>query len=488
MIKRKLLPVMLAIAGCFGVTPAFATDLVQAYNDALKSNPTYLAAKSTYLSALQDTPISRAVLLPQLSLGGSNSGSLFLNKTKDSGAAQTDNTTTSKGYGVALSLTQQIFDFTAIEEFRAAKDTVKSAAATYYAALQSLMVTVASDYFAVLQAQDNLRYSQANVKANKSSLEQAQQQYRVGTNTLTDVYTAQAAYSTAVSEQVSAENALADAVENLRAITGKEYQEFSPLSDKFPLVSPDPKKVGDWVKVSLENNPNLKAANYTAMAAMKSVSAAWGGHLPTVNLSASYGTDYQYQSSDLQSDAGSSRANTGSVGLDVTMPLFEGGLVTAQTKQAEYNYETAIHNLELQHRTVETNTRVDYLNVLSGMSAVRADETSVKSNVSALKGLEAGYRVGTQTMIDVLNQQSLLLQSEKTYATDRYSYVTSLINLKNDTGVLSLSDLEAINDWLGKEPAALAAQNSQDKYGLQALRNNYRSTTKTADEAAQENT
>lgn len=475
--KRKLSFIVLMLAGCLGATPAFATDLIQAYNDALKSNPTYLAAKSTYLAALQDTPISRAVLLPQLSLGGSNNGSLFLNKVKESGAAQTDNTTTSKGYGVQLSLTQQIFDFTSIEEFRAAKDTVKAAAATYYAALQTLMVTVANDYFAVLQAQDNVRYTESNATANKSSLTQAQQQYRVGTNTLTDVYTAQAAYSTAVSEQVAAQNSLEDAIENLHAVTGKQYKEFSPLNEKFPLVSPDPKKVNDWVRVSLENNPNLKAANYTAMAAMKTVGAEWGGHLPTVNLSASYGTDYQSQSSDLTSDAGSSRTNTGAVGLDVTVPLFEGGLVTAQTKQAEYNYETAIHNLELEHRTVETNTRVDYLNVLSGMSTVQADETSVKSNVSALRGLEAGYRVGTQTMIDVLNQQSLLLQAEQTYAADRYSYVTSLINLKNDTGVLSLSDLEAINDWLGETPAALNAQNANEKYGLQTLRNNYHSKT-----------
>jgi len=475
--KKKLSVILLGVAGCWGAVPAFATDLMQAYNDALKSDPTYLAAQSTYQAALQDTPISRAVLLPQLSLGGSNNGSFFLNKAKDSGAAQTDNTTTSKGYGVALSLTQSIFDFTAIEEFRAAKDTVKAAAATYYAALQTLMVTVATDYFTVLEDQENLRYSDANVAANQSSLTQAQQQYRVGTNTLTDVYTAQAAYSSAVAGQVAAKNSLQEAIENLRAVTGKKYTTFSVLNEKFPLVSPAPKMVNAWVKVALENNPSLKASNYTAMAAMKTVGAEWGGHLPTVNLNASYGTDYQYQTSDNSSDAGSSRTNTGSVGLDVTVPLFEGGLVTAETRQAEFNYETAIHNLELQHRTIETNTRVDYLNVLSAISAVQADQTSVKSNESALRGLEAGYRVGTQTMIDVINQQSLLLQSEQAYAAARYNYVTNLIDLKNDTGVLNLNDFEAINDWLGETPVAQELQNFSQKDGLQTLKNNYHSKT-----------
>ena len=478
--KRKLSVICLGLAGCLLSSPVLATDLVEAYNDALKSDPTYLAAQSTYHAALQDTPISRAVLLPQLSLGGSNSGALFLDKAKASGSGQTDSTTTSRGYDVALSLTQSIFDFTAIEEFRAAQDTVKAAAATYYAALQTLMVTVATDYFAVLEAQENLRYADANVVANKSSLTQAQQQYEVGTNTQTDVYTAQAAYSTAVSQQVAAQNSVADAIETLRAVTGKEYTTFSALNKDFPLVSPDPKKVSEWVKVAVENNPNLKAAHYTAMSAMKTVSAQWGGHLPTVDLVASYGTDYQYQTSNNSSDAGSDRTNTGSVGIGVSMPLFEGGLVTAQTKQAEFNYETAIHNLELEHRTIETSTRIDYLNVLSAISAVQADGTSVKSNQSALRGLEAGYRVGTQTMIDVLNQQSLLFQSEQSFATDRYNYVTNLINLKNDTGVLGLNDLEAINDWLGEAPVIETSESADKKYGLQALRNNYHSKTNPA--------
>lgn len=483
--KKKISVVFLGLAGCFLSAPAFATNLIEAYNDAVKSNPTYLAAKSTYEAALQDTPISRAVLLPQLSLGGSNNGSLFINKVKDSGAAQTDNTTTSKGYGVALSLSQSLFDFTAIEEFRAAKDTVKAAAATYYAAIETLMVTVATDYFAVLEAQENLRYAEANVVSTKSALTQAQQQYRVGTNTQTDVFTAEAAYSTAVSQQVAAQNAVATAIEILRAVTGKDYKTFSELNKSFPLVSPDPKEVKDWVKAAIENNSTLKAAHYTAMAAMKTVSAEWGGHLPTVTLNASYGTDYQYQTSDYQPDAGSSRTNSGSVGLNISVPIFEGGLVTAQTKQAEFNYETALHNFELQHRTVETNTRVDYLNVLSAISAVQADEASVKSNLSALRGLEAGYRVGTQTMIDVLNQQSLLYQSEQAYAADRYNYVTNLINLKSDVGILSLNDLEAINDWLGAAPANASSggEKSEDvkpKHELQTLNNEYHSKANSA--------
>lgn len=434
---------------------SFAANLIEAYQDAVTSNPTYLAAKSTYLAALQNTPISRSVLLPQISItsNGQQGNALFLQKSKTAGGVVTNDTNTNRGYGVALKLSQSIFDFSSIAAFRAAKDTVKSAAETYYAAIQSLMNTVATDYFAVLQAQDNWRYALANTKANQSSLTQAQQQYRVGTNTLTDVYTAQAAYSSAVSNEVTAKTALENAVENLRAITGKKYTAFSALQDAFPLVSPEPKEMSDWVRVALEHNPELKAKNYTAMAAMKTVSAEFGGHLPTLTLNASYGTDYVHQVSNTAANTGAERTDDAVLGVDIEIPIFEGGLVTAQTKQAEYNYETAIHALELERRTIETRTREDYLSILSEISAIEADKIAVKSSQSALRGLTAGYRVGTQTMINVLNQQSLLLQAQQTYAADRYNYVTNFINLKNDLGVLNIHDLEAINAWLGTTPA-----------------------------------
>lgn len=467
--KKNYLFFVLAICFSSATSSVFATDLLEAYNDALKSDPTYLAAKSTYEASLQDVPITRSVLLPQLFLQNTNNGSAFISKARHSGSASSNDTLSSRGYGMQLSLTQSIFDFTAIEEFRAAKDTVKAAAETYYAALQTLMVTVATNYFTVLNNQENLRYAEANVQANKSSLTQAQQQYRVGTNTLTDVYTAQAAYSSAVSTQVTAKNNLENSIETLRSVTGKLYTEFSPLRDDLPLVSPDPKNVDEWVKVALQNNPTIKSANYTAMAAMKIVGAQQGGHLPTVDLNASYGEAYQYDISDDASNTGSGRTTGGSIGVNVSLPIFEGGLVTAQTRQAESNYETAIHNLELQHRSVETSTRQNYLSVLSAITAVEADKTSVKSNESALRGLEAGYRVGTQTMIDVLNQQSLLLSAEQTYAADRFHYVTSLINLKNDTGVLSLYDLEAVNEWLKKADVDATNNDIQKRQGLNIL-------------------
>lgn len=469
-----LSPLVLALS-----SEAKAIDLLGVYQDGLKNDPTYSAAKATYLSAMQDVPINRAVLLPQLVFGQSGGGSGFINKTETSGSLSGDNSHYSqRGYGFSLNLSQELFNFPDFESLKEAKLSVKSAAATYYAAAQNLMVRIATAYFTILKDQDVVRYTEANVESNKKSLDQATQQYNVGLKTLTDVYTSQAAYSSAVSQDVSAKNTLADDIENLRAITGKVYDQYARLSDDFPLASPDPKNIEDWVKVAVNHNWNLQSSIYAMQAAMEEIKVQWGGHLPVVTLDASYGNNSYHQVGETDSTTGSDRTKTAAAAVNLSIPIFEGGSVTANTKKAEYNYQTDVYNMELQYRTTISSTRQDYLSVLSGISAVNADASSVKSNINALKGLEAGYKVGTQTMVDVLNQQSLLFQAQQSYATDRYNYVINLVNLKSDTGTLSMDDLTAINDWLGETPKA--KNHTADAQSIQTLSPSYVSSSSAA--------
>lgn len=464
---RKITISLLSLA-VFTVSNSYGANLVEVYQDGLKSDPTYLAAKTTYMSALEDMPIAFGALLPQI---GVESTDAFMSKTDVTGSRSSyDDPYSKRGYGFDLNITQQIFNYTYFQDFREAQANVKAAAATYYAAEQDLMVRIANDYFTILKDEEIVRYNEANVNANKRSLDQAKQQYEVGLKTQTDVYTSQAAYSTAISEEVSAKNTLANDEENLRAITGRTYKDLAKLSDDFPLAKPDPINIEDWVQVSVNNNWSLKSSHYTALAGLKEVKAQFGGHLPTVNVQGDYGNDYDYLNASEASQSGSERTESGKVSLNVDVPIFSGGTVTAENKQAEYNYQTDLHNEELEYRTVVTDTRQDYLDVMSGISAVSADKSAVQSNESSLQGLEAGYKVGTQTMIDVLNQQSLLFSAQQDYVNDRYNYVLDLINLKNDAGTLSADDVAAINEWLGDAPAA---KDKTNNLALQTLAPQY---------------
>lgn len=478
---KTSLNALVALSLAFAVQQGIAaksTDLVQVYNDALKSDPTYQAAKTTYLSAMENLPISKGALLPSISLNGGSSGLGFTSSSDSTGdlAANGDNTISTKGYGLGLTLSQPIFNYASFQTYKESKNTVKKAAATYYAAQQDLMVRTADAYFAILEDEEVLRYTEANVKANKKSLDQAKQQFEVGVKTQTDVYTSQAAYSSAVSENISAEYALANDKENLRAITGKYYKDLAKLSDSFPLTKPNPASIDDWTKVAVEHNWELQSYHYAQMAAMDDIKVQRGGHMPTVTLNASYDHSYSYtdnHASDLVS--GNQFSDTGTVSLNLDMPLFKGGIVTSEVKQAELNYQTAVHNLELEYRTVTTNTRQDYFNIIAGIGSINADKSSIQANTQSLKGLQAGYKAGTQTMVDVLNQQSLLFQSQEDYAADRYDYVDNLISLKYDTGTLNAEDIAAINSWLGDAPAKKAKDKAQhDK--LQTLADRFKNS------------
>ncbi|MFN3234992.1 MAG: TolC family outer membrane protein [Gammaproteobacteria bacterium] len=458
---KKYLTKMLLIIGmtCTAIA-AHAVDLIGVYVDALQHDPTFLAAKTTYMSALEELPINLASLLPQLNIIPGSNGSLYVNRTDNTGDLSLNDTFSQHGYGFALDLSQTVFNWGQFMLLAQANATVKEAAATFYSAQQDLMVRTADAYFQVLENLDNVKYTSANVEANKRSLDQAEQQYHVGLKTLTDVYTSKAAFSSAVSDNVTAKNNVENAEENLRAITGKTYKTYAPLSKSFPLIPPQPSNIDRWVDIALQHNWDLAAQHYNALAEKRQIQVQFAGHLPQVDIEGDLSQQYDNSMGDtLGVTRGNSRIKGAEARLNVTVPIFAGGGVMASTRQAEYNYRTAMHNYELQRRTTINNTRQDYLGIVAGISKVKADASAIQSNEQALEGLDAGYKVGTQTIIDVLNQQALLLQAQQTYAADRYQYINDIIALKNDTGTLSVEDLMAINEWLGKAPA----KNYKDK-------------------------
>jgi outer membrane protein len=363
---------------------------------------------------------------------------------------------TNRGYDLQLNLTQTVFDFRKFANLCQARALSRQAEATLNAETQSLMIRVAKAYFSVLEDADNLRYSEANKSAYAKQLDQVTQQYKVGLKTITDVYTAQASYDGAVADYIATENQLANDKENLRVITGVLYPELAKLSEDFPLISPQPINMETWVQTSLRQNWYIKSAQYAEQAASANIKQQFAGHLPTMDVQGIYDKNYDRQVSggSLLQPLGTTITHTRTVNINLNIPIFEGGLVVAQTRKAQYDYRVKSAALEKQFRDAVNLTRQSYLGVISGISKIKADKQAVKSNLSSLEGMNEGYRVGTETLVNVLNQQKQLFQAQKQYASDRYLYVNNLLALKQAAGTLSVQDLSAINAWLrGKHEA-----------------------------------
>lgn len=471
--KRVRYSIIVMLAAVIASPVSYADDLIEIYRQALKSDPTFKTAEAQYLATREVFPISQAALLPSIVFssaitkqhvnpsGESTEGGFSLGQFPQLNAlaqAAGINPTTVLNNGqsepyyntvenFSLSATQAIFNYANWMTVRNALATVKQAEATYFAAAQDLMVRTATAYFNVLLAYYNLTTVQSQKQALSKQLEQTEQQFKVGLIAITGVEQTKASYDAIVAQEISAKVNVAFQLEQLRAITGVLYPSLATFGKDVPLVHPVPDDINRWVDVSIRQNYTLVAANFAVVAARENVKVIAAQHLPVVNATAGF---QQFDNSNL-SGSGTFNQGIATVGVTLNMPVYQGGLITAQTRQASYQFAQAAATREQTYRTTMLTTRQAFLGVISGISKVIADKQAVVSNTSALEATQAGYTVGTQTIVDVLTQQSNLFQAQLTLVQDQYNYIISTLQLKQAAGTLSADDLAVINCWLGQE-------------------------------------
>ena len=320
---------------------------------------------------------------------------------------------------------------------------VAQAKATLDAAKQDLILRVASRYFAVLAAKDDLSFAKAERTAIHQQLIQTQQRYKVGLIAITDVQEAQARYDQTVARSIVAANALAISRESLREITANAPGQLAPLSNTHPLLKPDPEDINQWVSKALTQNAQLIATREAVEVAREEVSKQRAGHFPTLDLVAnhSYGNygGGQFGKRDVEDNT---------ISLQLNVPLFQGGLVNSLTRAASYRLEEAKEKLEQQTRATEKQARNSYLSVIANISQVTALKQALASSQVALKATQAGFEVGTRTAVDVLDSQRGRYLALRDYAQVRYNYILETLRLKQAAGTLSEMDIQQLNPWL----------------------------------------
>jgi outer membrane protein len=471
--KRVRYTITAMLAAVFASPLCYADNLIEIYRQALKSDPTFKAAEAQYLATREVFPISQAALLPSIVF----SGAITKQHVNPSGEATesgfslgqfpqlnalaqaagiSPTTVLNNGQSdpyyntvenFSLNATQAIFNYANWMTVRNAVATVKQAEATYFAAAQDLMVRTATAYFNVLLAYYNLTTVQSQKEALAKQLEQTEQQFKVGLIAITGVEQTKASYDAIVAQEISAKVNVAFELEQLRAITGVLYPSLATFGKDVPLVHPVPDDINRWVEVAIKQNYTLVASNFAVVAARENVKVTAAQHLPTVNATAGFQV---FNNSNL-SDSGTFNQDIATVGVTLNMPVYQGGLINSQTRQASYLFAQSAATREETYRTTMLNTRQAFLGVIAGINKVIADKQAVVSNTSALEATQAGYTVGTQTIVDVLTQQSNLFQAQLTLVQDQYNYIISTLQLKQAAGTLSADDLAVINCWLGQE-------------------------------------
>jgi outer membrane protein len=435
---RHLHNTLLPCIGLLAATlqPAAADDLVSVYRLALQSDPGYQAAVAAHAAALEILPQSRAALLPKLGVSADVSRNRY-------DPRDTDDTSyaTNKTYSVGLR--QPVYQRQSFKQLEQADSRIAQADAQLLAAQQDLILRSATRYFLVLGAVDNLDFVQADKQAIGRTLDQAQQRFEVGLAAITDTLEAQARYDIAVSDEINADKLLADAREALRELTGELPQAPEILQPEIPLLTPEPADQDQWVSAAIEQNPLVLAARAATEAAKQEIQVQRSGHYPTLDATA----DYSYRDTEFGGVSTLER-NDAAIGIEFNLPLYQGGLVSSRTREAGDLYNQAQEEQLQQRRSAERQTRDNYRGVISGISKVKALKNAVRSNEKAVEAAEAGFEVGTRTIVDVLDAQRELLRARRDHARARYDYLLDTLRLKQAAGILEETDLAQINEWL----------------------------------------
>jgi len=414
-----------------------AENLVDLYDIAVQQDPQFQAARATQSSVKKTEEIAKASLLPTIGVAA-NLNRVNLDVRSSSSIAADD---TYNKHDISLNLSQPVYRKERWLSVDQAQILSGKADVDFLAAQQDLIVRLARAYFNVLSAQDTLEFVLADKKAIERQLEQAKQRFEVGLIAITDVHEAQAAFDKSIANQIKAENVLFNANEVLKEIIGNQDFELDKLAESLILAEPVPADLSVWTAKAVEQNPNVVAAINNSEVAQKEIEVKRSGHYPTVDLVGSH-------SLSRTSYTRGSDTDTTTIGLQLALPLYSGGGVTASTEQAQLDFEASQHTVVQQKRAVTRQVRDAYRGVVASISEVKALKATRVSSKSALDATEAGFEVGTRTIVDVLDSQRNLYSVMNDYAQARYNYVLNGLLLKQAAGTLSVKDLEQVNQWL----------------------------------------
>ena len=425
------------------ISNVMAADLMQVYRDAIENDPSFAAARSTLDAGREKMPQARAGLLPSLTLSGNTVWNENDIKTGLSSNTLSSNFN-SNGYNVSLS--QPLFRWQNWVAYDQSKIQVALAEANFTQARQDLILRVAQAYFDVIYANENLRAVQANKSAISQQLASAQKNFEVGTATITDTHEAQARFDLATAQEIAAENDLEIRQRTLQSIVGKEPGVLAPPRKDANLNPPQPADMKQWVEAAEQGSITVQVQQANADIADREVSRQRGGHYPTVDLVANVGENNGLSASGISF----TKINTEfqNIGVQVNIPIFQGGQVMSRQREASANRATAASALEGAKRNAALAARQYYLGVVNGLAQVRALKAAMVSSQSALESNKLGYEVGVRINIDVLNAENQVYVTRRDFAKSVLDTLMAQFRLKAAVGALGEDDVAAVNALL----------------------------------------
>ncbi len=443
---HKSIILSLWLAGVFSIHSAYATqNLLDIYQLALTNDPTLASARSSNLAAQEKTEQGKALYRPNVSFN--SNASHTEGNVKFIGAPPIFGTGGNLSYdtfGYGLNVSQPIFRKQNIVQYQQSKIQVSQADKQLILAQQDLILRTAQAYFDVLLAQDKIDLINAQKSSISSQLAQAKGNFDAGTATVTDINEARARFDLTSAQEIAVKNELSVRKRALQAIIGQQPQALVTVSPEIKTMVPEPAELDKWVEIADQNNIALSIQQQKLELANTEIDLQNAGHLPTLDAVGNFNDTRAGGSiSGFGSDS-----QTSTIGLQLQIPIYQGGAVNSKVREAVANKQKAQDDLEIARRKTELDTQQAYLNLESNIAQVNAYQQALTSSESQLDSTKLGYEVGIRTSVDVLNAQQQFYGAQRDLLQARYSYLLNVLQLKSVSGLLNETDLEATNKQL----------------------------------------
>jgi len=460
------------INGTANIDKSRLNDLISLYQEAAFSDPVLNAARSNYQASKELYWQGLSLLLPQANATPGGTRYYQHGQGTTVVAPGTGNSRVFDQKNYTVTLTQPIFNLTALEAFKQGDLNTKLADMRFYLAQQDLIIRVSQAYFDALTSQDNVELFRNKKSLIKQQLEIAQAKFDAGLATIVDVNTAQAALDLANSQEIGAQADLVVKRGVLEQIVGRPVGALKPLTTEAKIdgVLKDPRSkskdtkevliadsvnpqlppgqtLDDWIKQAESANFNVLASQLTVNLAESTYRGSQALNYPSINLvgtsgfNTSNGTPNSYQPNN-------SNVYNNTIALQMYIPLVSGGYASSVIRQNAALVDTAKANFDNARRTAAQSTRAAFTGFYGGLASVKAFEAAERSSTSALESSKLGFQVGTLINIDVLIALDTLINTRSQLQQARYNTILNAIKLKAQAASLSDEDLISINALL----------------------------------------
>ena len=445
--KLSMLAATPALLTCNSVLAMGPFDI---YEQALRNDPVFLGAIKERDAGLENRAIGRAGLLPQIGYnynkGRNTSKVTYLN---DRGRSQSDDRNYSS-YGSTLTLQQPLLDYEAYASYRKGVAQSLFADEAFRGKSQELLVRVLENYTKALFAQDQIDIAQAKKKAFEQQFQQNEHMFRQGEGTRTDILEAESRYELATAEEIEARDEQDASLRELGALIGVpaiNIGDLAPLDQGFQTFTLQPANYDTWHEMAVANNPNLASQRHAVEVARYEVERNRAGHLPKVSAYASV-----RQNESESGNTYNQRYDTNTIGIEVNVPLYAGGGVSASTRQASRTMEQAEYELDGKTRETLIQLRRQFSACLSGVNKLRAYQKALTSAEALVVSTKQSILGGERVNLDALNAEQQLFTTRRDLAQARYDYLMAWTKLHYYAGTLNEQDLAKVDEAFGQGP------------------------------------